>query len=139
MSERPPPPETVLPSASPATILEWFERVREQYRMGVLNAAVFNQLLTMFQFPDDAGTLWTPGARSSQWYRWDGSRWIPGDPPARLQVPPMDLAASDLPPLPTEAPGAVAAPKDPNLKVCPKCGAENVGKKFCTKCGSKLV
>jgi len=136
MPDSPPPPESLSPMTTPALILRWFERVREQFQLGVLSGAAFNELLQSFQFSDAQGTLWTPGARTSQWYRWDGRQWTPGAPPERLQLPAFVLASTELPPLPLAS--TAAAPSEPRAVRCPKCGAANLGKKFCTKCGTKL-
>ena len=94
---------------------------------------------TIVVLRDANNELWTPGAQSGNWYRWDGRQWIPGNPPERLVIPKLP---AELAPEPDPTPQPLTQwtpPKDPNLKVCAKCGAENVGKKFCTKCGSKLA
>ncbi len=139
MSDRPPPPESLTALVTPTSVLTQFDRIREQYRMGVLDLAAFNEALKLFQFPDSDGVLWTIGATSNTWYRWDGNAWQPGDPPALLQLPamPMELAPETEQPALPAAP-APAPPAEPQAILCPKCGAANVGKKFCTKCGTKL-
>jgi hypothetical protein len=107
--------------------------------MGIIDVGAFNQALKLFQFPDDQGVLWTVGATSSAWYRWDGKAWQPGAPAGRLQLPelPMDLTPeTERPPLPVSA--AWQAPSEPSAPACPKCGTVSTGKKFCTTCGTKL-
>ena len=134
----PPPPESLAPTVTPASVLERFERIREHYRMGILDLGAFNAALKLFQFPDAGGVLWTVGATSNRWYRWDGGEWQPGTPPAQLQLPAMPLElspAGDAPRLPATR----AAPAGPRAVPCPKCGAQNVGKKFCTQCGGRLT
>lgn len=135
----PPPPESLASTVTPAKVLERFERVREQYRMGIIDVAAFNAALKLFQFPDSDGVLWTVGATSNRWYRWDGGEWQPGEPPAQLELPAMPLELmpeSDAPQLPATRAGPAAGPRPVR---CPKCGAENVGKKFCTQCGTRLT
>ena len=136
----PDPPEILTPTSTPEKILERLEIVREQYRMGLMDPAAFNEVLKIFQFRDEAGTLWTPGARTDQWYRRDGTEWVTANPPARLLLPNLPLELSPepertpLPPLPR--PPRATGPRE---VTCPTCGARNVGKKFCTQCGTKLV
>jgi hypothetical protein len=132
----PDPPETLHQSATPSEILERLEVVRERYRMGVMDLGSFNQTLRLFQFQDAGGRLWAPGAQSGRWYQWNGREWAPGAPPERLQLPelPLELTpASERPDLP-----AAPAVQGPRAVACPNCGSTNVGKKFCTTCGTKL-
>jgi hypothetical protein len=136
----PEPPETLFLTVTPAKVLERFELIRDQYRMGVLDPAAFNAALKVFQFPDAEGVLWTVGARSNRWYRWDGGTWQPADPPAQLQIPPMPLELvpdAQRPPLSPAAPAPVQR-EGPRPQICPTCGAANPGRKFCTKCGARL-
>src|SRR5262245_28239901 len=137
MPDAPPPPESLVQTVTPDQVVERFERLREAYRLGVYDLATFNSVLALFQFPDPAGVLWTVGATSNSWYRWDGRAWQPATPPARLQMPPMPLEfAPDAaaPPLPATAP-PIAEPRGVR---CGTCGSMNVGKKFCTSCGARL-
>ncbi len=132
----PEPPEMLESFATPAMILERLDVLRMRYQMGAMDARSFNEVLKSFQFRDAADVLWTPGVQSGTWYRWDGARWTPGSPPDRLRLPKAELSIS-----PDPAPQELSkwAPRDPDTRICPKCGAENVGKKFCTQCGTKLV
>ncbi|RXZ42044.1 zinc ribbon domain-containing protein [Crenobacter cavernae] len=134
----PEPPEILFQTATPATILDRLDLMCDQYRMGVMDAESFNEALKLFQFRDDGGVLWTPGAQTSRWYRWDGRRWVPGSPPERLQIPPMPLSLGigEDPPMPGY--GVVRYEAAPPLPQCPKCGAPDRGTKFCTSCGTKL-
>jgi hypothetical protein len=135
----PDPPETLSLTVTPAQALARFERLREHYRMGILDLAAFNSALALYRFPDAQGVLWTVGATSNRWYRWDGKTWQPGDPPSELQLPamPLDLAPEGQPPVLARQ-EETAVPVEPSAVRCPKCGAANVGKKFCTSCGTKL-
>jgi hypothetical protein len=132
-------PETLQRFTSPAAILERLDVIRMRYTMGDIDTASFNEVLKLFQFRDVHDVLWTPGAQSGTWYRWAGERWIPGAPPEQLVLPPLTikmLPEAELEPQPLSK---WAPAKDPNIKTCPKCGAENTAKKFCTSCGAKLV
>ena len=132
------PPEILNQTATPAKILERFEIIREQYRMGLMDAPSFNEVLKIFQFRDSSGALWTPGAQTNQWYRREGKQWVAGNPPDELRLPqlPLELSPEPARPVLTRAPAPAAGPQ---AVVCPTCGAANVGKKFCTSCGTKLT
>lgn len=134
----PEPPEILVPTSSPAKILERFEEIRERYRMGLIDPLTFNQLLKFFQFRDEAGSLWTPGARTNKWYRREGARWVEKTPPALLLLPqlPVDFAPeTEPPPLPKVETSSAKS----GVRICPTCGSSNTGKKFCTQCGTRLT
>jgi hypothetical protein len=136
----PEPPEPIYDTATPEQIAARLEEVREQFRLGLMDTAGFNAALAAFQFTDEVGHLWAPGATSGQWYRWDGTGWTPAVPPARLNLPATPIMFNDLElPAATSAPPA-STPDGPHAgMVCPNCGHRNVGKKFCTNCGTKLM
>lgn len=134
----PEPPETLAPTATPAKIVERLDLIRERYRMGLMDPASFNEVLKIFQFRDAAGVLWTPGARTNQWYRRHGNEWVAGEPPAQLLLPQLPLELAPEPARPPLSPPPPRA-EGPREVTCRTCGAPNVGKKFCTQCGTKLV
>ena len=134
------PPEMVAQTATPAQILERLEFLRMRYRMGDMNATSFNEVLKIFRFRDAGGGVWSPGAQTNTWYRWDGRRWVAGTPPERLQIPVMPLGI----PVDPLGPGQQVGPTPTTRSVsargtCAKCGAANPGKKFCTACGSRMT
>ncbi len=129
------PPEILSETATPAKIVERLDFIRERYRMGQMDVGSLNEALKLFQFRDVLGEVWTPGVRTNQWYRWDGRQWIPGNPPERLQVPQMPLGISTGSSVPSHKPGG----SGPRAVQCPTCGASNIGKRFCTACGTKLA
>ncbi len=131
-------PELLSQTSTPQVILDRFELLRDRYRMGLIDAGSFNELLKIFQFRDAGGVLWTPGAKSREWYRWTGRDWTPGNPPDQLVIPAMaldSLAGSGM----QSEPLAPHGPGGPRAVTCAKCGASNVGKKFCTSCGTRLA
>ena len=148
----PEPPETVHESVSPDVVLERLDILCERHRTGLMTASDFNAALHAFQFRDPVGHLWSPGVNTRRWYRWDRDRWTEAPaPPALLvsQAPVLftDLeermalrrqalaaSASERPQAAAPAAGPLPAPRG----VCPQCGAANPGKKFCTRCGTKL-
>ena len=133
----PTPPELPTPTVTPATALERFERLRDQYRMGIIDLPAFTSALEVYQFPYEQGVLWTIGATSGSWYRWNGAGWEAGHPPAQLRLPPMPLELA-----PDAARPALAAGPAPQTgsreKRCSACGTWSIGKKFCTSCGTRL-
>ena len=139
MPEAPTPPESLVATVTPAQVLQRFERIRDGYRLGLYDLDAFNAALKFFQFPDEHGVIWTIGASSTQWYRWDGSAWQVGNPPGQLRMPPMPLELRPEGQAPVLSRAAEAVPAEPRALSCPKCGAKNIGKKFCTTCGAKLV
>jgi hypothetical protein len=132
------PPEILNQITTPAKIVARLDAIRERYRMGLIDPPGFNEVLKLFQFRDATNRIWTPGARTNQWYRLDGRDWVAANPPEQLQLPalPLELAPEpERPPLPPPQ----ARPTGPGEVTCPTCGAPNVGKKFCTSCGTKLI
>ncbi len=127
------PPEVFHQTATPAQILERFQLVRERYKMGMMDARTFNDLLKLFQFRDVMGVLWTPGAQSGEWYRLNAGQWTPGNPPERLRIPQLPLGLDPSTAVPGQAEAAT-----PEGGRCPKCGAATRGKKFCTSCGTRV-
>jgi hypothetical protein len=131
----PDPPELAYESVTPEQVIARLEILRERYRIGFFTPADFNATLQAFQFTDDIGHLWAPGATTSHWYRWDRDRWTQAQPPARLNVPQSPVLFRDLP-----GRVAPASPVEPAVArdTCPTCGTPNPGKKFCTACGTRL-
>src|SRR5436190_4637624 len=69
-------------------------QLRELHQSGAISAVDFNAFASAFQFTDDIGHLWTVGANSDQWYRWDRTEWTAAQPPTSLWVANADLQAS---------------------------------------------
>lgn len=82
--------EARIERATPAQWIERLEIFRERFRLGLMDTNAFNDIIRCFQFTDDVGHVWMPGATSNQWYRWDRTRWTSALPPQRL-------AASNIP------------------------------------------
>jgi hypothetical protein len=104
------------------------DELRFRYQQGVIAPEVYKGLCNQFQFRDSMGHLWSPGATSSNWYRWDRTAWTPADPPGELFFADEALEntaawqttarAAHMPPAPTCA-----------------CGEPLTGTPFCKKCG----
>jgi hypothetical protein len=139
------PPELARDTVSADEVDRRLDTVRARYQTGLLSAAAFQSLLQSFQFKDDIGHLWSPGASSGVWYRWDPSGWTAAQPPARLNVAPETARLID--PLVVRLPepqveGPVAAPVESAMAraadVCPNCGTPKTGSRFCTSCGTRF-
>jgi len=128
----PEPPEIAYENATPQQLLERLDILRERFRMGVMSVADFNTAIRAFQFKDDIGHLWAPGATSDQWYRWDLDQWTPAEPPRTLLVSQSPVLFTDFEQ--ATRPRATG----PAVIHCGKCGTPNSGNKFCTKCGNRL-
>src|SRR5215470_849095 len=87
-------PETVRDYFTPEELGVRLDQLRRWYQQGALGAAEFNATLSVFQFNDDVGHLWAPGANSGQWYRWDRTQWTQAQPPAALMLANAALESS---------------------------------------------
>ena len=134
------PPEILSEITTPAKVIAQLDVIRERYRMGLMDPPGFNEVLKLFQFRDSSNRVWSPGARTNQWYRRDGREWVADNPPDQLQMPKLPLELAPEPDRPSLPPTAPTAPQSrgPTAITCLTCGASNVGKKFCTQCGTKL-
>lgn len=88
-------PATIEPCVERAAPDEWLERLqifRERFRLGVIDEEKFKEITRAFQFKDDLGHIWMPGAASDQWYRWDRKQWTAAQPPGQLTANDIPLA-----------------------------------------------
>ena len=76
--------EAQVERGTPAQWIERLEIFRERFRLGVIDETKFDEVMRAFQFTDDLGHIWMPGATSNQWYRWDRKRWTAARPPQQL-------------------------------------------------------
>jgi RNA polymerase subunit RPABC4/transcription elongation factor Spt4 len=138
----PAPPEPVYDKATPEELLRRLDIVRDRYLLGMMTATEFNGVLKEFQFTDERGVIWTPGATTSQWYCWDREQWVQAAPPAILNLPSLPAmfipveppaAVPDVWPQEIKPPPVVAA----STKICVHCGQPIRGKAFCPHCGTK--
>ncbi|MBI4789243.1 MAG: hypothetical protein HY782_19595 [Chloroflexi bacterium] len=78
-----------------ATPAEWSERLeifRERFRLQLIDESKFDEVMRAFQFTDDLGHTWMPGATTKRWYRWDRKRWTAAPPPQQLTSANMPTA-----------------------------------------------
>jgi len=143
-------PETVRDYFTPEELGVRLDQLRRWYQQGALGAAEFNATLSVFQFNDDVGHLWAPGANSGQWYRWDRTQWTQAQPPAALMLANAALessaawlttsGASTSASAATEAQATTptdASAGDLPLR-CAQCNRRYASGAFCMACGGKL-
>lgn len=155
-------PERVRDKATPGELARRLAILREEHQRGLLPAAEFKTMLSVFQFKDEAGYTWAPGAQSGRWYRWDGRQWTPGPPPEYLYLPDDPIvespgwrlagltqteesAAIEAPPALPPALLAETAEASPptgssaGSRRC-QCGAAlDSGESFCPECGARYT
>lgn len=145
-----PLPETVSDRFTPEQLAERLLELRRRYQNGALDAAQFNAALAVFQFNDEVGHLWAPGANTGQWYRWDRSEWTPDQPPqaltmthAQLETSAAWLTTSDAPATAgtvatsSDQAGSSSVPSAAKLQ-CKVCNLAYASGAFCSACGGKL-
>ncbi len=87
-----------------------FYELKGKLDVGALGEAEFKAEIEKLRFQDAQSRWWMIGAQSGRWYMYDGTRWVPGQPPA--EPPPAPPAT----PVPTVAPPpapTVSAPTPP--------------------------
>ena len=89
-----------------------FQSLRRQFRGKEISRREFIDRLKKLRLRDSQGRFWMIGAQSGKWYFFDGSDWVPSDPPA----------------------------EDSGRMKCLSCGLENAGGSVtCASCGESLV
>ena len=89
-----------------------FQSLRGQFRGKEISRREFIDRLKKLRLRDSQGRFWMIGAQSGKWYFFDGSDWIPSDPPA----------------------------EDSGRMKCLSCGLENAGGSVtCASCGESLI
>ncbi len=142
-------PEKVRDSFTPQELRARVEALLRLYQHGALSSAQFNDFLSAFRFNDEIGHLWSPGANSGKWYRWDRTAWTEAEPPPALMLANENMqrsaewmltstAAAAGPPAPASASGGVSATGVASSLQCSKCKRTYSSGVFCTACGGKL-
>jgi hypothetical protein len=124
-------------SVGPDEIMRRLQMITSRYRAGDLTSADFNTLIRPFQFQDDFGQEWAPGALSGKWYRWEQDQWVEAPAPTRLSIPQAPVLFGDRPQRASSTPPAGASPTQAGPQ-CPSCGAPGTGSRFCTTCGGRM-
>jgi len=62
-----------------------YARLRQDYDRRALDADEFVRRVQALQVRDDSGGYWAVDGATGDWLRYDGSAWVPGEPPAAQQ------------------------------------------------------
>jgi tetratricopeptide (TPR) repeat protein len=81
-----------------------FFELKGKLDVGVVTEEQFKSEVEKLRFQDNQNRWWMLGAQSGKWYSYDGTRWIPGQPP-RDVVPPASATSK---PVAQEPPSQVA-------------------------------
>ncbi|HEX9074385.1 MAG TPA: tetratricopeptide repeat protein [Anaerolineae bacterium] len=90
-----------------------FYELKGKLDVGALDEEAFKTEIEKLRFQDAQNRWWMIGAQSGKWYMYDGTRWVPGQPPDEPPEPPPapPEASPVVQPVPTDqAPPASAAP-----------------------------
>jgi len=68
-----------------------FFELKGKLDVGVITEEQFKAQVQQLRFQDKQGRWWMLGAQSGKWYAYDGTRWIPGQPP--IDVPSLQDAS----------------------------------------------
>jgi rRNA maturation endonuclease Nob1 len=143
-------PEAVRDFFTPQELQNRMEAYRRLHQGGAISAAQFNDFLAVFRFNDGVGHLWTIGATSGKWYRWDRTQWTQAEPPPSLTIAnenlqksgawviTMPAASAGSPPGPKASSDGGSASVPANALQCTKCGQKSASGAFCSACGGKL-
>src|SRR5512146_3567140 len=82
-----------------------FRELKAKFDAGALSAKKFESEVAKLHFRDAQNRWWMLGVQSGNWYWYDGSQWVPGQPPV-----PAEPAASPPPPEWSRQPAKPAAP-----------------------------
>ena len=87
-----------------------FHILQERLKTGAISQAEFEAEANELQFQDDTGRYWMIGAQSGRWYFYDGSQWVPAEPPRSAQ-PRLGSLCSNC-----------GQPMEPGAVFCGNCG-----------------
>lgn len=77
-------------------------RLRRQFQSGHLTTDQFHKALRQLTIEDAEGRTWMLGAKSGEWYYYDGAEWIESDPFALRAIPDPRTAALRSTPRPSD-------------------------------------
>ena len=79
-----------------------FYELKGKLDVGAIGEEEFKAEVERLRFQDAQNRWWMIGAQSGKWYVYDGTRWLPGQPPAEAApVPPAVEPIPTIPPTPT--------------------------------------
>lgn len=69
-----------------------YQTLRQDFEVGRIDKVSFAAQLDKLGFQDGSGRYWSIGARSGDWYWYDGQHWRRGDPGQAGRLPVLDAA-----------------------------------------------
>ncbi len=101
------------------------ESLKQDFRQKKISRTEFIQQLKSLRLKDEEGRFWMIGAKSGDWYYYDGEEWIQSNPPSLQEGKAICIHCGFENRL--------------DSAVCVRCGEDLVGKEaFCPDCGRKL-
>ena len=76
----------VAPRFPPEDILEQISSLKVMYHGGELDRGSYMNILEKSVFIDGWNRIWSVGANSLNWYRYDRSSWVHDSPVGSLQI-----------------------------------------------------
>ncbi len=71
-----------------------FYELKGKLDVGAIREDEFKAEIEKLRFQDAQNRWWMIGAQSGKWYMYDGTRWIPGQPPEQPPLPPPPAASA---------------------------------------------
>src|SRR3712207_3846980 len=62
-----------------------YERLRRAYDNRTMGLEEYMRRVQTLRVRDETGTYWAINGGTGDWLRWDGTAWVPGEPPAQLR------------------------------------------------------
>src|SRR5512146_321640 len=78
-----------------------FYELKGKLDVGALGEAEFKAEIEKLRFQDAQSRWWMIGAQSGRWYMYDGTRWVPGQPPIETAPLASTSPTPTVTPLPT--------------------------------------
>lgn len=101
------------------------EILKKEFRQKKISRPEFIQRLKSLRLKDEEGRFWMIGAKSGEWYYYDGEQWIQSNPPSVHEGKAICIHCGFENRL--------------EANVCVRCGEDLVEKEaFCPDCGRKL-
>ena len=82
-----------------------YDRLRQAYDQRQIAAEEYGRRVQGLQVRDNAGTYWAIDGNTGGWLRYDGSAWVPGQPPLSSTPPPSQFGSFTQPQQGQQQPG----------------------------------
>jgi hypothetical protein len=82
-----------------------YDRLRQAYDQRQIAAEEYGRRVQGLQVRDTAGTYWAIDGNTGGWLRYDGTAWVPGQPPISSTPPPSQFGSFNQPQQGQQQPG----------------------------------